>query len=377
MAQPTRRDEVDQKLGSEGRTDSRTDSRVRIIEALWRHPGLSRIELAERLGMDKSTMSRGVSRLLDSKLLFEAEAKDSGPLGGRRRMSLELHGDWGLWLGLELQPDQCRGVLVDLAGEIRSSFVLDTDVVPDSLGDVLTEAVNIARQKSRAAAVGLKGAGLAVPGPVRPGTGIVERSRPLGIFEPLDISRIARDILGLPVAVANDVDWACRGELHFTEEKASDSFLYLLAETRKNGLSLGLGIVLEGTVHRGDHGASGEILSVYRKNGSDQLSMNRNRVGRAGTDPFALREVAEELAPQVAMVANVMDIDRLILGGLMSQHFDTVSAVFSEALRERRTYPDLASPEVIPSARRDQSVAYGAAIHFTENPSNQDYWRTI
>ena len=77
------------------------------------------------------------------------------------------------------------------------------------------------------------------------------------------------------------------------------------------------------------------------------------------------------------MLANVMDIDRLVLGGLLRTHIEAVQPIFSDALGRRRTYPDLAAPEVTASTRGDESVAYGAAIHFTQNPSNQEYWSTI
>ena len=353
------------------------DSRVHIVEHLWRWPGLSRIELAAMLGVDKSTMSRGVARLLESGLIVESAARDSGPQGGRRRIGLEIRGDWGLWLGLELQPDQCRGVLVDFAGDIRGDFLFDSDVNRLRLPDLIRRASGEARLQAGKAGVALRGAALAVPGPVRPGTGIVERSRPLDITEAFDLGGPAAGIFGLPVVIGNDVDWVCRGEMHFNGVGDVPNFLILFAEGRRRGLSLGLGIVLGGEVLRGDHGAAGEIMSIYRSNGSHQLALDHRMVSRAAVDPRALGEVSRELAPQVAMLANVMDIDRLVLGGLFRNQFEVVSPIFVEALGRRRTYPDLAAPDVIASARGDESAAYGAAIHFTENPSFQGYWRDI
>jgi len=42
------------------------DIRIRVVGALWQNPGLSRMELAQLLDIDKSTLSRSTGRLLDS-----------------------------------------------------------------------------------------------------------------------------------------------------------------------------------------------------------------------------------------------------------------------------------------------------------------------
>jgi predicted NBD/HSP70 family sugar kinase len=165
--------------------------------------------------------------------------------------------------------------------------------------------------------------------------------------------------------------------MHFTERKAARNFMFVMAESRTTGMSLGLGTVIDGILHLGDHGASGEILSVFRKEGDDQLSLNDDLLIRAGSDVRALSLVVSELAPQLAMLANALDIDRLILGGLFRRHFGSVVPVFHAAMMRGRTYPDLAVPEVLPAVRGDEAVAYGAAINFTNHLSEQSFWRNI
>jgi len=87
--------------------------------------------------------------------------------------------------------------------------------------------------------------------------------------------------------------------------------------------------------------------------------------------------VVSELAPQLAMLANALDIDRLVLGGLFRRHFDSLAPAFRAAVRQGRTYPDLANPEILPAVRGDEAVAYGAAIHFTDHLFEQSFWRNI
>lgn len=351
------------------------DIRARVAEVLWRNPGLSRMELARLLKVDKSTLSRITGRLMDSGMVVEASRMDSGPRGGRRPVGLEVRGDWGLWLGLELQPEGFQGVLVDFSGVARGRFSGSWPVNGQTLPAVLERVGRDANRMSRELDVELRAVGLSVPGPVRPGNGIVERSRPLEIDSALDLAGMGRDILGLSTWVDKDINCACLAETHFNEPDMPRNFLYLLVESRDSGLALGLGIVIDGRLHRGDHGASGELLSVYRRDGFDQLAMDRSQLSRAGKDPVILRKVVIELAPQIALIANAMDIDRLILGGLFQRDFEDIGPMFEEEIGHRRTYPTLASAEIVRAHRGDDAVAYGAAVHFTENPAAQSYWR--
>jgi predicted NBD/HSP70 family sugar kinase len=87
--------------------------------------------------------------------------------------------------------------------------------------------------------------------------------------------------------------------------------------------------------------------------------------------------VVKELSPQVAFIANALDIDRLILGGLFEREFERTGPAFRREILRRRTYPDLAVPEIVSARRGDDAVAYGAAVHFTENLASQHFWREI
>ena len=144
-----------------------------------------------------------------------------------------------------------------------------------------------------------------------------------------------------------------------------------MAEERKKGLALGLGTVIRGVLFRGDNGASGELLSVYSKDFRDQLGIPSKELSEAAQNPRTMIAVSRELAPQLAFLANAFDIDTLILGGLFHDRFEELSEIFLSALRERRTYPRLVSPRVLPSKHSVFPVAYGAAVHFAENFSTR------
>lgn len=357
-------------------TESKSsDSRVAVIETLWRCPGLSRVDLADLLNVDKSTLSRNTGRLIDAGMVEEISREQAGPRGGRRKVGLAVRGDWGVWLGLKLEPEGYRGVLVDFAGRNRGQFISQCNVNRHTIPEVLEQARNEAAVIARKLGPELQGAGLSIPGPVRPDAGIVERSRPLGIEHPMDLGLLGRKIMNLETRVDKDVNCGCLAETRFNGPADVPNFLYLLGEKRRNGLALGLGMVINGRLHRGDHGAGGEFLSVYRNQGRDQLAMDGSILSRIGDDPEVMFEVVRELAPQIALIANALDIDRLILGGLFQQVYDEVRPMFEKEITRRRTYPTLASPQITSARQGEDEVAYGAAVFFADNPVGHEYWR--
>lgn len=340
---------------------------ARILSALWHRPGLSRQDLAGMLQLDKSTLSRTASRLLDAGLIRETLPGFSGPQGGRRPVGLDLRGDWGVWLGLEVNPDGGRAVLTDLSGVVRDEFVIRSRIGPADITPFLSRALDEGRNRAQGIQTPLRGVGLGVPGVVDPRTGKLARSRPLGITTPRDVAGDLAAETGLAVTVDNDADCCCRGELTLRGGESPENFILIWGEPRRRGLSVGFGTVLGGEIHRGDHGAGGEFLSVYVTRGRDQFALDPEVLSRAPREGDALNRVVGELAPQVAMAANLLDIDLVILGGLFKSRFGDVVKDFETTLKKRRTYPGLARPQVRAAARDQDAVAYGAAIRFVDH----------
>jgi predicted NBD/HSP70 family sugar kinase len=70
----------------------------------------------------------------------------------------------------------------------------------------------------------------------------------------VDVSKLIRDILPLPVYVENDAAAAAMGEMQFGHGLRSPTFFYVLISA-----ALGGGLVVEGNYFRGANGRSGEL----------------------------------------------------------------------------------------------------------------------
>ena len=80
-----------------------TNTAAKIVRTIWQNPHISRVGIAERLGLDKSTVTNQVSRLIDIGLIAETEEGSAGTHGGRRPIHLAMNRSFGRVVGIEMQ----------------------------------------------------------------------------------------------------------------------------------------------------------------------------------------------------------------------------------------------------------------------------------
>jgi DNA-binding MarR family transcriptional regulator len=92
----------------------RTPTQGEVLRLICTGEGVSRIDIAHRLGMPKMTVSNVVSELIRQGLVAEGERRSvSG--AGRRPIELSVSGDAPLVLGLCVARGACSAILSDLS----------------------------------------------------------------------------------------------------------------------------------------------------------------------------------------------------------------------------------------------------------------------
>ncbi len=129
---------------------------------------------------------------------------------------------------------------------------------------------------------GLAAAGIGVAAYVaRDGT--VLQRRPFGLEAGPELRDLAADRLGCFVAVDNDANMAALGELRFGAGRGCDDFVLLTL-----GTNIGMGLVVDGRVARGVHGAAGEVgfllVPANRGRGGRRRTAQAGRLGAGQTD---------------------------------------------------------------------------------------------
>ena len=153
-------------------------------------------------------------------------------------------------IGLDIGATKTLGVVVDEQGAIRASVRRQT--IPGAPGVLATaaEVVEALRREVGDAAGGPIGVG--VPGLVDTRGGAVKHAVNLGVDgDWLPVGPLLAELVGVPVLVENDVNAAALGAVALS---GADDLVYLSL-----GTGLAAGLVLDGRLRRGDHGAAGEI----------------------------------------------------------------------------------------------------------------------
>ncbi|MFJ2947689.1 ROK family protein [Streptomyces sp. NPDC087226] len=327
--------------------------------------GISRLELAERTGLTPQAVSKITARLREDGLAAEAGRRAS--TGGKPRTVLRLVPEAGHAVGVHLDRDAVRVVVVDLdgrvVGERRSALGLGAgaEAVVDGVVGVLRGLV-AETLRTPGGALGsaptLLGLGVALPGPLDHARGVLHRVTGFPGWDGFPLREALEGRLGVPVVVDKDTNAAALGLAVRGEGGKGGSFAYLHL-----GTGLGAGLVIGGSVHRGVRTGAGEFgHQVIRLDGPVCTCGGRGCVEAlclAAVARGELGEAARVLGEGAGNLVGLLDIDLVLLGGRTvagaSEVFvGGVGAVLED--RARRT-----GDAVVPVRVAGGGVAEGAA----------------
>ncbi|WP_443049004.1 ROK family transcriptional regulator [Streptomyces sp. M92] len=281
--------------------------------------GISRLELAERTGLTPQAVSKITARLRADGLAAEAGRRAS--TGGKPRTVLRLVPEAGHAIGVHLDRDELRAVLVDLdgavVGERRSALDLGAGAravvegVARAARELVVGAALRPLDDALAAVPGLLGLGVALPGPLDHVRGVLHRVTGFPEWDGFPLRDALARRLGLPVVVDKDTNAAALG-LAVGGEGGSFAYLHL-------GTGLGAGLVIGGGVHRGARTGAGEFgHQVIQLDGPPCTCGARGcteALCLAAVARGDLAEAARVLGTGAANLAGLLDIDLVLLGG--------------------------------------------------------------
>nr|WP_093627136.1 ROK family transcriptional regulator [Streptomyces sp. 3213.3] len=334
--------------------------------------GISRLELADRTGLTPQAVSKITARLREPGLVAEAGRRAS--TGGKPRTVLRLVPEAGHAVGVHLDRDELRVVLVDLTGTVvgERSAPLDLGagaaVVVEGVAQEVEALVGEAEDGDPArlapaplAARGhLLGVGVALPGPLDHIHGVLHRVTGFPEWDGFPLRDALSRRLGVPVVVDKDTNAAALG-LAVGGEGGAFAYLHL-------GTGLGAGLVIGGGVHRGARTGAGEFgHQVIQLDGPACGCGNRGCIEAlclAAVARGELDEAARVLGAGAANLVGLLDIDLVLLGGRTvaadpEPFVRGVAAVLGE--RARREGAGEAAVPVRVASGGARGVAEGAA----------------
>ncbi|MFD3623693.1 ROK family transcriptional regulator [Streptomyces sp. NPDC001273] len=272
--------------------------------------GISRLELAERTGLTPQAVSKITARLREDGLAAEAGHRAS--TGGKPRTVLRLVPEAGHAVGVHLDRDETRAVLVDLDGTVvaRRRAPLDLGAGAEAVLAGVTGVVEALRAEAGGGRAPL-GAGVALPGPLDHRRGVLHRVTGFPEWDGFPLRDALAERLGVAVVVDKDTNAAALG-LAVGGEGGSFAYLHL-------GTGLGAGLVIGGSVHRGARTGAGEFgHQVIQLDGPECTCGARGCVEALCLRAVArddLAEAARVLGAGAANLVGLLDMDRVLLGG--------------------------------------------------------------
>ncbi|MET1021101.1 MAG: ROK family transcriptional regulator [Arthrobacter sp.] len=226
-----------------------------ILDAIRRSPaGLSRVELAQIVGLSPQTISNISRRLLDQNLIYEAGKEGSGP--GKPRTMLRLNSSGMYAVGVHLDPAVTTFVVLNLVGEAVKHSRIKTPAGTDPGAVIATIAAEIRQliADSGVDPVRIAGLGIASPGPIDLEEGTVVDPPLLLGWDRVPLRDALAEATGLSTLVDKDVTSAAVAETWAGGPSGAGSFVFMYM-----GTGIGCGIVLNDEVVRGTSGNAGEI----------------------------------------------------------------------------------------------------------------------
>ncbi|MDT0309564.1 ROK family transcriptional regulator [Streptomyces sp. DSM 44917] len=277
------------------------DTRAAIFAEVLTAGPASRTELARRLGLSQSTVTRAVNPLIETGYLREIGARASE--GGRPQRILAVARDRHLVLGVKLAPQSVTAVLTDLEATIvsRSRLPVAAGAEPEDVLTLAAQAAAFLLAADHRSADRLLGAGVGLGGHVDSRTGRCVRSGVLG-WEDVDVAGPLSAKLGLPVVVNNDANALLVAERWFGAGRDSESLAVVTV-----GAGIGCGLLIGGGLYAGSGGLAGELGHVpVQPDGPPCSCGNRGCLESVAADPAILRAISEASGVPCASISEAL-----------------------------------------------------------------------
>ncbi|MBA2340024.1 MAG: ROK family protein [Pyrinomonadaceae bacterium] len=302
----------------------------------------------------------------------------------------------GNYIGVDLSAQTLRVALVAGDGQVleRRETVLDGEIVSRQTASIV--------QELRDHAASIEAIGIGIPGLVNPQTHEVVISSGMPSAEHGNLQVELSNLTGLPVALENDANAAAYGEYITGTGRGSRNMFYVTL-----GQGIGGAIILGGKLWLGASGFAGEFGHItidpdgaecvcgntgcletvasapnivrrtherlFRDGTSSlsKLSMNRDftaadiaREARNGDD-FALlmiERTGRYIGTAVASVINLLNIERIVLGGGVMEAGDLILDPIIREAGRRSFQPCFEATQIVAAGLGADAVAIGAAM---------------
>jgi predicted NBD/HSP70 family sugar kinase len=364
-------------------------NRDRVVGALRERGRISQADIARLTGLSRTTVHTLVSELKDAGVVREVEVGVPDFRGGRPAVLLMLRDSSLAVVGIDFGHSHVGVAVADIGHNVLAEVRCDLDVSHDARAalDAAVRMVDQVLAEARMEAKSVIGAGIGIPGPVDRVRGAAGSATILPGWTGLQIRSEMQERLGVPVEIENDANLGALAELTWGAGRECSSFAYVKAAT-----GIGAGIVIDGKLLRGASGTAGEIgHTTLDEAGALCYCGNRGCLETVASGPAIIRlvgpldgevpslarivelavagdvrcrraiaDAGHEIGVAVAGLCNLINPERVVVGGLLSRTGEVLLHPMRESIRRHVLQAAAESLDVRPAVLVERAELLGS-----------------
>ena len=359
----------------------RNSNLSRVFETVWKNPNFSRIDIARKLELYRSTVSNIIGTLVESGLICEGERGLPAEKGGRKPVFLSINPDFGCVIGIEIQLDFYHVSVLSFDGKIVCENLGRTPVnlllldkpeelfvyMVDEIIASLLQDVNMKPLRPLAISIG-------IPGIIDIDDGLVKYSAPFRLSN-FDYASVLGKRYGIPLFMENDA--RCCSWLQLALNKYSDKkdFLCVLArnyagnpvlsypESTGKGIGVGLSVTMNGHIVNGKNYAVGEYISrSWKSSLKGQTGLPEAVLNTIDTVDDSYAEWVKDLFGTLMIMIPLLAPETVYIHGQPGYRRDLMLEIINERVPQFNSVMEKYGAELIVMEDDDFGIAKGAAL---------------
>ncbi|WP_239113226.1 ROK family transcriptional regulator [Shimia biformata] len=229
-----------------------------LLQQIRHDEAVPRIDLAEKTGISRATVTTITAELLKAGLIEEVarEGETSGSKRGRPKVDLKIRGAARIVAGVKISHRSFSLVLIDFEGNLLAEHECEMSAPTLSAEDMaqeLRDGVDALAALAGKSRKDISGVGVGIAGVVDAPEGFVHWSPSLNRRN-VALAATIEAAMGVPVFVDNDANLVAVAEKSFGLGRAVSDFIVVTIEA-----GVGMGIVIGGELYRGTRGCGAEF----------------------------------------------------------------------------------------------------------------------
>jgi len=358
------------------------------VHAIRERARVSQADIARATGLSRTTVHSLIAELKTEGLIAEVDSESEGRSTGRPGVHLVLRDATRVALGIDFGHSHVAVAVADLARNVIAERRSELDVNRQAT-EALDASACMAEDALKEAGVehsAVVGVGIGIPGPVDRERGTAGSATILPGWVGLRIAEAMEQRLRLPVAIENDANLGALAEMTWGAGRGCSNFVYIKAAT-----GIGAGIVIDGRLLHGASGTAGEIgHTTLDEAGALCYCGNRGcletvasgpaivkLVAAAGPAPTltsvieraaagdlrcrrAITDAGREMGIAVAGLCNLINPERVIMGGLISRAGELLLGPLRASLERHAVQAAAEKVEVVAAEFVERAELLGA-----------------